>query len=49
MVMGHERMLFRMDIGSTPGGHVTGRGNEITTFNEPPCSFHVYNWNGGPR
>jgi len=49
VVMGHERMLFRMDVGLTPAGHITGRGNEITTFDEPPFSFHVYNWRGGSR
>jgi len=49
VVMGHERQLFRMDIGTTPPGHVVGRGNEITAFDEPPFSFHVYNWGGGPR
>jgi RHS repeat-associated protein len=49
VVMGHERMLFRMDIGLTPPGHITGKGNEMTTFDEPPFSFHVYDWQGGPR
>jgi RHS repeat-associated protein len=49
VVMGHERMLFRMDIGTTPAGHITGRGNELATFDDAPFSFHVYNWNGGPR
>jgi RHS repeat-associated protein len=49
VVMGHERQLFRMDIGATPAGHVAGRGNEIKPFDEPPFSFHVYNWGGGPR
>lgn len=49
VVMGTERMLFRMDIGATPSGHKHGAGNEILPFNEPPFSFHVYNWGGGPR
>jgi hypothetical protein len=49
VVMGHEKMLFRMDIGLTPPGHITGKGNEITTFDESPFSFHVYDWRGGPR
>ena len=48
--MGHERMLYRMDIGLTPKGHITGRGFELTTFDMPPdYSFHVYRFNGGPR
>lgn len=49
VVMGKERMLFRMDIGLTPAGHITGRGSEISTFDEDPFSFHVYDWRGGPR
>ena len=49
VVMGKERQLFRMDIGLTPTGHITGRGFELDTFNEPPFSFHVYRWHGGPR
>ncbi|WP_298850495.1 Ig-like domain-containing protein [uncultured Aquimonas sp.] len=49
VVMGNERMLFRMDIGTTPTGHITGRGNELTTFDDAPFSFHVYSWRGGPR
>ena len=49
VVMGGERMLSRMDIGLTPPGHITGRGSEMTIFNEAPFSFHVYDWRGGPR
>ena len=48
--MGHERMLYRMDINLTLKGHITGRGYELTTFDLPPdYSFHVYRFNGGPR
>jgi RHS repeat-associated protein len=49
LVMGKERQLFRMDIGLTPAGHKTGKGFELDTFNDPPFSFHVYKWHGGPR
>ena len=49
LVMGKERMLFRMDIGATPTGHVRGRGSEIKAFDEGSFSFHVYDWRGGPR
>mgnify|MGYP006169580905 CR=1 FL=1 len=49
VVMGHEKMLFRMDIGDTPSGHRVGKGNELGAFNESPFSFHVYDWRGGPR
>lgn len=49
VVMGKERLLFRMDIGLTPISHIKGRGSEIDAFDEPPFSFHVYDWRGGPR
>jgi hypothetical protein len=41
-------MLFRMDIGLTPTGHIGG-ASELKTFDDPPFSFHVYDWRGGPR
>ncbi|MBX3711812.1 MAG: hypothetical protein KF800_07615, partial [Lysobacter sp.] len=46
---GVEKQLFRMDIGLTPPGHKIGKGYEINAFDQPPFSFHVYDWHGGPR
>ena len=47
--MGHERMLYRMDINKTPKGHKL-KGNELGTFDmDRNYSFHVYKFDGGGR